>query len=78
MDKTQADISSRIRLIREQVHLSQEGLARELGVSFSTVNRWENGKMVPSQLARRQFETFCREMERQGRLDKGGLDQGNP
>jgi|UPI0003C3148D hypothetical protein len=31
------------------------------GVSFATVNHWENGKMVPSKLAQRQFELFCKE-----------------
>ena len=40
-----------------QVHgWSQEDLARELGVSFATVNRWENGKAVPSKLAAIQLE----------------------
>lgn len=30
---------------------SQERLARELGVSFSTVNRWERGRSRPSPMA---------------------------
>jgi putative transcriptional regulator len=36
-------------------------MAHALGVSFATVNHWENGKMVPSKLAQRQFELFCKE-----------------
>lgn len=40
-----------IKDLRKKLELSQEGLARELGVSFSTVNRWESGKSHPSQLA---------------------------
>ena len=36
--------------------LSQEELAHALGVSFATVNRWENGRTAPSKLALRQFE----------------------
>ena len=32
-----------IKLIRGHLNLSQEDLARELEVSFATVNRWENG-----------------------------------
>ena len=39
--------------------LSQEELAHALGVSFATVNRWENGRTAPSKLALRQFEQFC-------------------
>ena len=27
--------------------LSQEAFAEVLGVSFATINRWENGKTVP-------------------------------
>jgi DNA-binding transcriptional regulator YiaG len=48
--------------------LSQEGLARELGVSFATVNRWENSHVKPSKLARAQFDTFCLKMIKQGKL----------
>jgi transcriptional regulator with XRE-family HTH domain len=38
----------RIRALRERLHLTQEVLARILGVSFATVNRWENGKTEPT------------------------------
>jgi transcriptional regulator with XRE-family HTH domain len=34
--------------IREQLGLSQEALARLLGVSFVSVNRWENGHSGPT------------------------------
>jgi DNA-binding XRE family transcriptional regulator len=37
-----------IRTLREHLHLTQEMFARILGVSFATVNRWENGKSAPS------------------------------
>lgn len=45
--------------LREQLGLTQQQLATELGVSFATVNRWENGKTEPSQLARRTFVDFA-------------------
>ena len=32
-----------VKEVRRQLALSQEDLARELGVSYATVNRWENG-----------------------------------
>lgn len=41
--------------------MSQERLARELKVSFSTVNRWENGKANPSPMALEAFRAFCKE-----------------
>jgi transcriptional regulator with XRE-family HTH domain len=37
-----------IRALRERLHLTQEVFARILGVSFATVNRWENGKTEPT------------------------------
>jgi ribosome-binding protein aMBF1 (putative translation factor) len=50
-----------VKEVRRQLALSQEELAHALGVSFATVNRWENGKTVPSKLAQRQFEQFCKQ-----------------
>jgi ribosome-binding protein aMBF1 (putative translation factor) len=41
--------------------MSQDQLAHETGVRFATVNRWENGKTIPSKLAQRQFEQFCKQ-----------------
>ena len=46
-----ANIAEQLKTLRQQHDWSQEDLARELGVSFSTVNRWENGKAKPSRLA---------------------------
>jgi DNA-binding XRE family transcriptional regulator len=37
-----------VRELREYLQLTQEVFARILGVSFATVNRWENGKSEPS------------------------------
>jgi putative transcriptional regulator len=57
-----------IKEVRSQLGLSQEELAHALGVSFASINRWENGKSSPSKLARAQFEVFCRKMKTQGKL----------
>ena len=57
-----------VKEVRRQLALSQEELAHALGVSFATVNRWENGKTIPSKLAQRQFEQFCKDKE-----DRSGL-----
>jgi len=42
-----ADVPSLIRNIRAARGLTQEALAREMGVTFSTVNGWENGRHRP-------------------------------
>ena len=57
-----------VKSVRDQLALSQEDLARELGVSFATVNRWENGKVNPSKLAKAQFDAFCTKMTKRGTL----------
>lgn len=36
-----------VRAMRERCHLTQEGLARILKVSFVTVNRWERHDIEP-------------------------------
>lgn len=44
-----------VKQVRLQLKMTQENLAHELGVSFATVNRWENGSYNPSQLAKKTF-----------------------
>lgn len=60
--------SKRVKKIRSQLNMSQEELAHALGVSFATVNRWENGKTNPSKLAQVTFDNFCEKMRTQGSL----------
>jgi transcriptional regulator with XRE-family HTH domain len=43
----EVDIPSLVKAIRQARDLTQEQLARELGVTFSTVNAWENGRHRP-------------------------------
>lgn len=45
--------------IRKQLGYSQEELASELGVSFSSVNRWENKRIVPSILVQEKLLTVA-------------------
>ena len=49
-----------IKKVRKQLGITQEQLARELDISFSTINRWENGHTSPSKLAKRRLIEFCR------------------
>ena len=50
--------SDSIKSARLQLKLTQEELAKQLGVSFATVNRWENGQTRPSKLAKQQIDRF--------------------
>jgi len=68
MNAKSEGFSAVVKEVRKQLELSQEGLARELGVSFATVNRWENGKTAPSKLARARFDAYCEKTTRRGRL----------
>lgn len=58
----QKDVPRILKTIRKTLNLTQEQLAHRLGVSFVTVNGWENGKRNPSPLARRQIEQLIREL----------------
>lgn len=66
MTQQATDFAAKVKALREQLDISQEDLAKALGVSFATVNRWENNKTKPSTLAKNQFERFYQ--EQQGRL----------
>lgn len=48
-----------LRQIRESVGFSQVAMAEELGVSFATINRWENGHVLPNRLAQERIYEFC-------------------
>ena len=41
------------------MQLSQKQLASAINVSYSTINRWENGHVIPSNLAVKSFYDFC-------------------
>ncbi|MBD2156584.1 helix-turn-helix transcriptional regulator [Leptolyngbya sp. FACHB-16] len=58
----QPEVSHLIRKLRQLTQLSQEQLAETLGVAFSTVNRWENGRIQPSSLALKQIKMMLSEL----------------
>jgi DNA-binding transcriptional regulator YiaG len=45
-----------IKTLRQELHLTQQGLARALGVQLAAVGRWECGLRTPSPLAIRAME----------------------
>lgn len=44
-------ISLVLKSIRKELGLSQQAFAESIHLSFSTVNRWENGRAKPNRLA---------------------------
>ncbi len=62
----QADIPRLVRELRERTGLTQEKFAAKLGVTFPTINRWENGRAKPSPLAMQKIEELLRNMGKNG------------
>lgn len=54
------NFSENIKQIRMQLFLSQEALAKELGISFATVNRWESGKTKPTYKTMKLLDDYCK------------------
>jgi len=55
------DFSEIVKTVRKNLGMSQEELAHILKVSFSTINRWENGKTHPNKMAKSVFFDYCKE-----------------
>jgi putative transcriptional regulator len=52
-----------VKNTRDSLHLSQQAFAAELGVSYATINRWENEAQKPSKLALALFYRYCAERD---------------
>ena len=53
------DFPKEIKRIRQRSFLTQQEFANVIGVSFSTVNRWEAGRSKPNLKAMKSINTFC-------------------
>jgi len=49
-------VAKMIRELRAKLGLTQEQFAAKVGVTWSTVNRWENSRGHPSPLAMRRIQ----------------------
>jgi len=58
----QSDLASLVRETRQRLELSQTKFAQKLGVSFQSVNRWENGRTKPLPIALKQIEHLLHQM----------------
>jgi putative transcriptional regulator len=55
-----------VRELRNRLGLTQEKMAARLGVTFPTINRWENGRAQPSPLALKQIEDLLVDLGENG------------
>ena len=58
----QPKVGTFIHELRQLAKLTQVQLAEVLGVSYETINRWENGHIQPSPLALKQIQLFVNEL----------------
>ena len=60
------DYAKAVKELRRKLLVSQSELAKMVGVSFATVNRWENGRFEPSYKAKRKLRVL---------FEKNGIEQ---
>ncbi len=58
----QSELADLVRETRQRLELSQAKFAAKLGVSFQSVNRWENGRTKPLPIALKQIEHLLHQM----------------
>jgi DNA-binding transcriptional regulator YiaG len=63
----QTEIVELVRETRQRLKLSQARFAAKLGVSFQSVNRWENGRTKPLPIALKQIEQLLHQMGDSGK-----------
>jgi DNA-binding transcriptional regulator YiaG len=57
---TEMTFTEYTRRVRRNLDMSQEDFAKELNVSYTTINYLENKHVAPSRLGRKSFLNFCR------------------
>jgi len=70
-----SDVALLVQALRQRVGLSQEKFAAKLGVTFSTVSRWERQRSMPSPMA---FDRMRQLLEKMGDLGVDLLEKYFP
>ena len=55
------DIIHKLEQYRLEHRVTQEALAKELGVAFATVNRWFNARCKPNKIQAYHLEKFLKQ-----------------
>jgi DNA-binding transcriptional regulator YiaG len=53
------EFKDKVKAVRAKLFITQGKLAKELGCTLSTVNRWENVRKPPSFILEQKFKKFC-------------------
>ncbi len=67
---TEPNIPALIKSLREHFHLTQEQFAQKVGVTYSSVNHWENGKRIPQPFLVRRLLELKEELVRKSKRKK--------
>lgn len=54
------DYQKAVKDLRDRLIMTQAEFAKMLGVSFTSINRWENGLNRPTTVARKQIVQLCK------------------
>ena len=65
MSTSTQSLESPISTLRRRLNMTQEEFAHAIGVTVSTVNRWENGHIEPSRLARKAIDGLAAQIAAQ-------------
>lgn len=70
------NFSEAVKELRRKRGWAQEDAAREIGVSLSTVQRWENGSVRPTRLAKKVMTQLFIEYHISFGFQGGGSSHG--
>ncbi len=65
--KRQNDTPALVKELRRRLDLTQEQFAQKVGVTYSTVNHWENGKRAPQPFLLRRLREMKSELDALGK-----------
>jgi transcriptional regulator with XRE-family HTH domain len=56
-----------VKELRRRLDLTQEQFAQKIGVTYSTVNHWENGKRIPQPFLLRRLMEIKEDLDAAGK-----------
>jgi putative transcriptional regulator len=69
-------VSVLIKTLRRRLELTQEQFAAKVGVTYGTVNNWENGKRMPLPFLLRRLIEMRDELDAQEKKPSRGKARG--
>lgn len=67
MARQQAELADLVCELRQRLDLTQEQFAARLGVTYPTINRWENQRAKPSPMALKLIQGLLLQMGDRGK-----------